>query len=465
MSASDLATEFAQTLTTLETENRQLQESVQDLMMRAEDIGWTQLLGHNTLEDSGPALELLKEVSEPLRDMAAANPLMKRGAQLRHAYAFGRGIVFSGGMTPQKRNIMDDPYNKSVLFSVGGYETMNLALYTDGNFFLIYDEREKLFTVVPLVQITAVVTDPDDASKIRYLRRSWTSNGTAKNVWFPLNKYKARVGAKINKTIKPSSGPAEPVNQTSVIFHQATNRQAGWTFGVPDSFAAMIWAKAYSEYLADNKKLVKALAQFAWKVTQTSKSAVTNTAAKVSERGTAGTAVMPAGADLNALPRVGSDVDFNKGQALAALVAASLGVSVIALIASPGAAGGSYGAAQTLDFPTIRVMESIQDNWTLFFTEVLAAIRVSDPKVEFPSIESDPVYRALESVNMLMESGVLWPAEARQFALDLLDIRDPMVGLPPKPEPTTANTTPSQGNTGSGKPASSDITNHDNDGE
>jgi hypothetical protein len=460
----------------LEAQNAFLTESIADMMMRIEDIGWEKLMGE--VETYGPTLDSLKQLTKTTRDMAAGNPLMKRGAQLRHAYTFGRGVVFSGEK-PAARDIIDDPYNAEALFSVTAYESMNLSAFTDGNFFTIYDDSDKTFINVPLEQITGVVTDPRDASKIRYLQRTWTANGKEEREWFPLNKYKAKVGNKIDKTISAGPGaPAVPVNQRSVIFHKHTNRQTGWTFGVPDSFAAILWVKAYSEYLKDNKMLVKALAQFAWKVTQPNKAGVANAAVKVAVPGVAGTAALGPGADLAALPRAGSDVNFNNGQPLAAMIASSLGVSVIALLSSPGAAGGSYGAAQTLDFPTIRVMEAVQDSWVMFFTEVLRWLKSPNAEVAFPSIETDAVYREIQSAAQAHSTGALFQEEYRQFVLDRMDIANPKAGLP---EPNGFNTwkdpaaqpaggavgdpIPRQGNTGSVGNNASDISDHSGDND
>jgi len=452
--------ELSEQFADMQKQNMDLQESVNDLLMRAEDVGWEKIVGEITTD--GPDLNLLHDISETLRDMTAGNPLLKRGAQLRHAYAFGRGVVFTG-MKPAGQKIMDDRYNKGILFSVNAYETMNLAMYTDGNLFVIYDNKTQEFINVPLSQITGVVTDPRDSERIRYLQRSWSNDGKESIEWYALDKYKGVRAKTISKN---------PVNQSSVIFHHASNRQGGWTFGIPDSFAAVLWVKAYSEYLADNKKLVKALAQFAWKVTAGTRAGAANVAAKVAVPGTAGTAVMANGNDLSAIPRAGSDVNFNNGQPLAAMIAASLGVSVIALIASPGAAGGSYGAAATLDFPTIRVMESVQDGWVTFFEGPLAALKSPAAECKFPSIESDAVYREIQSASQAYAQGALFQEEFRSIVLNLLDIAEPLTGLPKADgfnawkDPNAvavagANPVPGQGNTGAVGNINSDITNNE----
>jgi hypothetical protein len=210
------------------------------------------------------------------------------------------------------------------LFSVQAYAVANLALFTDGNFLLIRDETTNLLTVVPMSQIEAVATDENDNAKIQYVLRAWSANGKDKRAWYPLSRFKkSRVGrgkrrsqtGGIKKSIT-SGGKPSPVSQDSVIYVQTSNRQAGWTWGLPDSLAALVWSQAYKEYLRDNAALVKALSQLAWKVSAATKTGADNAAGKVALPGVGGTAVVGPGTDINAVSR-GSSVDFGNGQPLA----------------------------------------------------------------------------------------------------------------------------------------------------
>src|SRR5690625_5983317 len=140
----------------------------------------------------------------------------------------------------------------------------------------------------------------------------------------------------------------------------------------------MSWAIAYKNYLENNATLVKAYCQFAWKVTQQTRRGVDNAAVRIARGGVGGAAVQPTCSDIQALPASASQVDFNNGHPLAAMVAASLGVPVIALISSPGAGGGSYGAAETLDRPTVIGMQVIQKTWGNFHESIFRGIRNPD---------------------------------------------------------------------------------------
>lgn len=400
----------------------QVREGLADLALKLEDVGWSRIMDSFD-GDSGLSLQQLKVLEETLSDMVEGNPLMRRGTQLRYGYVFGKGIVYTN-VKPAAQRVIDAPHNKRALFSVQAYEELNKAKMTAGNVFVLYDTKEKRFTRVPLRQITGVVTREDDAEEILYLQRTWKANGTEISRWFPLH---------TNKSTKTSVGDSDvKVDTSKVFYHETTNKQIGWTFGVPDGLAAMSWVMAYSEYLKNNSTLVAAYSRFAFKVTRATKAGVADAGMQLrTPDGAVGATAVSTGQNtLTPVSPTGSQVDFDNGQPLAAMVAAALGVSVIALLSSPGAAAGSYGAAQTLDAPTLIGMQAIQDTWALFFQNILRDLDSKNADVEFPAIETDPTYRLLGLVAQLLAAGILHQEEARGLSLDLLDVRDPKTSVP-----------------------------------
>lgn len=418
-------------------EIERLEESVGQLALRLDQInGWDPLDSVGNF-DEGPTLDELHILTKNIRELTTSNPLLKRGCELRGNYVFGNGIVFRE-VKPAADVIIGSTHNRRVLFSTQGYEELNRAKYTDGNVFVLYNDRTKLFTRVPISQIQGVVTDPNDSENVWLLKRTWVDeNNKTKQFWYRTDTCPVSYKQQTVNRVK--------VDTSSVMFFETANKQVGWTFGVPDALAGVFFALGYSAYLNDNAKLVKAYARFAMKVSSQSVKGVNNVATELRQRGerVGGTAVAGAGNDLVAMPATGSQVDFNKGQPLAAMVAASLGVSVIALLSSPGAAGGSYGAAATLDAPTIIGMGAIQDTWTLFFESVFTHLRSPKTKAEFPAIETDPTYRVLNTITALVPAGILHRQEARDVAIDLLDIKDPQKDLPPEPVAPQSATPPS----------------------
>lgn len=455
-----------------ELELYKFRESLRNRMLALEDIGWSPV--DNVSDDDGPDLDTLKNLAPKLREMASTNPWHIRGAQLRHSYVFGRNVSYSN--TEKISKVLEDAQNKAALFSVDAYEMANLALFTDGNFFVIRigDKQNSKFQVMPMRQVTAVSTNPDDETDIWYIQRTWTSNDKQKVRWYPVSRYKKSRGVRIRKTLD-----RQEVAQDAVIYYRTTKRQTGWTWGIPDSLGAMTWTTTYSEYLRDEAILVKALSQIAWKYTASSAKSASNAAVEVRNNGggVGATATMAPGSQLQGVGVPSAQVNMGNGQPLISAVATSFGVPVIALLSSPGETGGSYGAATSLDAPTLKGMMAVQNAWGDFYEEILRDVGAKDAKMEFPAIETDPIYRQVGSLAQAAASGLLWRDEARDAVLDILDV-DKLHDFVPKPdgfnsytdpdpdepEPTDpVNPVASQGNSGAVGSLTQGDTNHDND--
>ena len=453
-------------LAALQSQNELLQESLADRILKSEDIGWKIISGYaESDDDNGLRLQDLHTLSKSLREYAASNPWHVRGAQLRHSYIFGRGMDYVD-ITPRARKTLEDPHNKAVLGSVDAYEAMNLACFTDGAFIVMRNEATKTFTQIPLSQVQGVITNPDDAMDIWYIKREWNANGTAQSVWIPLSRHKKTV--KIQTYITEDGEIQVPVAQDRVVYIKHTKRQTGWTWGIPDSFAAHVRTMAYSDYLRDAHSLSHALTKFAWSITRSSSAGIDKAAAQVALPGVGGTAVQGDGGNLASVGVPSAQVNMNNGQPLIAAVAASFGVPVIDLLSSPGATGGSYGAATSLGPGIIKGFEALQDSWTLFFEEILHDIGAPKVIVSFPNLETDPPYRQITSIAAAVELGILWPDEARTAMLEIMDVPKMHDKAPPKPENSgtvvSKQGVSADGVVGATTNAGSD-TNHDSDNE
>lgn len=461
-----------------------LEESRRDFEMRLlqiEDIGWKRLYGEVDTEE-GFSLESLKSVSADLYDMVATSPLITRGVQLRHGYTFGKGFNTSVSSTITQA-VIDNKYNYNALLSSNATLQLLIEDAACGNAFHIKVGRGKATKIVavPLAQITGIITDPDDAQRVRYFQRTWMIDGKEKKVWIPLNRYKNEVGTKLPTKIKSEGNTDVPVAKDTVGFMYTGLRPAGWTFGVPTALAAKAWLVMYTESLQNNALLVKMLSQFAWKIINKTGAGARNTGAVVaSEKGIAGTASMTGDQDIQAVPR-GNDVNFNNVQPLAAMVATAFGVPVIALLSSPGATGGSYGAATTLDEPTLNIMSALQMSLKDYIEEILNSIVSTDSAVlTFPSMSTDADYRKVQAIANAHSTGAIHQSEYRDLVLEVYPVPNPKKGLPKAdgfnawsdPKATTAQPDGGgSGVSGQGKQGSvkggveNGETNHDNDAD
>ena len=147
--------EFANSVRAKDAQIQVLEESLRERSLQIEDVGWQRIgeLGNSDFKD-GLDLATLKLVSTKLRELVDSHPLFKRGAQLRNSYIFGRGMSFTDVDQPRVQKALNDTHNKSVLFSVEGYEIANKALFTDGLFTVLMNKSTRHFITVPLDQVS-----------------------------------------------------------------------------------------------------------------------------------------------------------------------------------------------------------------------------------------------------------------------------------------------------------------------
>lgn len=408
----------------LDSATQQLvQEAINDRLIDLERASWTLISGLYS-DDNGPTLDNLRGVIPKLREMAASNPWHVRGAALIHAYVFGRGMNYLNIEKPESRkipSIIASPRNSKAIFSPLAQQALNLASFTTGNVFILRLDNGKTpqFILVPLEQIVGHATNPDDATDVWFLKRKWTTNGEVHEKWYPMAHH-VRSGERLPKEMAQDH---IPVDKNGRFYHKPSYRQDGWTWGIPESLAAMVWTEAYSAYLRDNATLVKALSKIAWKITSQTTGGAAASAVTVRDAGEGiGGVASLAGGMLQGVGVPSAQVNMGNGQPLIAATAASFGVPVIALLSSPGETGGSYGSAATLDEPTLKGMMARQATYQTLYQEILWDLGAKDATVEFPAIQTDPAYRRIAGINTTAAMGAIWRDEQRAAIMQIEDI-------------------------------------------
>jgi len=453
----------------LSAANDRLMESY-SAMARAtlefDEVGWKPV---NQLGETGIKLEDVKTISKQARLQSQSNALLKRGAQLRASYVFGRGFKMSGGgqpLAPRFQNIIEDPINQMVLFSEEACKKNERTLFTDGNFFVAYDKSVKQFMRVPLLEIAGYATAPTNNEVVTYILREYTRpkniGGTETEtvqVWYPTDL--------ANQSSLASNIQGVRVEKNVAIFHRKENDETGTVWGVPDCLAAMPWAWAYSEYLKDGSKLLKALSAIAWQVKTKTAKGVANAAAKItSNRQVAATVTSGSDVELSAMPR-NNAVDLGTGQPLASMAASAMDVSTDALLSGSGLTGGA--GSQVLDQSTLNAAYGRQGNWENYFVRILKFLGVQNPTVKFNAIIVDASYRNIQSLATAWQTGlfdadVMQTAFAEQVGVEAPGAVPDGVMIPNTAvaveSPAATNVATSQGNSG---PGVGDFTNGNND--
>lgn len=372
-----------------------LQESIADLEREFSDPGWIRFTALAQQEFSPQGMIQLRAVCR-LYNIKSA--LIKRGLNLRSAYVFGQGVEITARANGRETGEQDvqavvndfltDPGNVRAVTGPEARDQLEHALGTDGNVFVscftLPVTGQVSVRVVPCDEIVEIISNPDDASEPWYYHRRWFRNqlnistGTVQPVmeecYFPAMGYRPAGQA------KPQRINNFPVRWDAPMMHVAVNRPLHWNFGIPDSYAAIDWARAYKDFLTDWALLVRSLSRFAFKATAPGnkaaqvKSAIAATPGRNRFNGDADSAganlVVSPDVALEAISKSGATIDSDSGRPLATMIASALDVPVTMLLSDPGQTG-ARATAETLDQPTEMAMKQRRETWTTFYSQLM----------------------------------------------------------------------------------------------
>lgn len=406
-----------------EADNEMLSESVSDLERAIDEMGWEPLFGpYGGADENGMRLDAIRKLIKQTRSLRTGNPLVRKGVNARTGIIWGEGIEVTGNKTTEIVKL-----NDKLIFSPAAREELESALSTDGNVFFLLDRTTRKIIRVPLSQIANIIVSPDDAESIWYIKRSWTvttiddggiTKTKRKEQWYPTIEF-VDDGHKIRGTI---NGVA--VSKTQAFNVVSANKQIGWLWGVPDLLSVLWWARAYKEFLEAEYTLVRALARFAFKATDTrpkgqgAKSAAIKIARQGEGIDAGHTVTTPGGMDFIAINKAGANVSFDVGRPLAAMVAAGLEVPLTIILAEPRQSTNNYEIS--LDPSTVKMGQARQALWADELERMFKYLGATTAKVEFPPIQSAPIHRVIQSIVTAASSGVMWPEEIRELIVKTL---------------------------------------------
>lgn len=465
--------QLAAEVSMLQLELEELTEASADTqrLLALDDTGWSRLTGDGVI-----SREAIREQSLKARVMAIADPLIRRGVNLRVAYVWGTGVAVSadaGGEGSQDVNaivqaFLDDPSNQATFTTGQAHERLERGLATDGERFLALATTPATgrveVRIIGAEQIDDIITNPEDAEDPWLYKRTYTTkqvtattSGTTTTRSVTRTVYYPAVGYRPNRRARTIDG--HEVEWDTPVLHVAVNRPEGSNRGTPDVLAALPWALGYKTFLEDWARLVKALSRFAFQATAKNGRG----AAQTRERINAGTAdvngpvgqtvITPEGQKFEAIGKSGATIDSRSGFPLAAMVAAGLDVPATMLTSDPGVTG-ARATAETLDRPLELVIGMRRDLWTGVFRQVLdyvidCAIRAGRLRgtriidrytgrevvtltgeqdrgiqIDFPDLSEVDLKTLMEAIKVADDLGKIPPLMIARMALQALRVDD-----------------------------------------
>lgn len=417
----------------------------------AEDIGWDLISGHSDASNRpGPSWEYLGRQAKQIRELMSFNPHMHRGAELVADYVWGSttvkitGIQKRGDDSAGKRgrksadervlDLLESPLVLRYVMSNEARRQRTIARFSDGWIATLWDDATKTPQRIPVWEITADYSNPDNPEEIWAYRREWNhrkADGTSERraVWYFTDLFKDKAP---KRNYIDFNGQSEPVDMSKTLIDDVADGQVGWALGLPYANTAIEAVKLYALWMNNGYKVSEAMAKYIYVLSTGTRKGAQNAALKVSDNsGSAGQTAAIAGGDLSVMSSAGKGYDFSSGVGIAAMIAAGVGLPATAILSDTSAAGGAYGSAQTLDEPTRLVAVQRQKVEADYEERVLRYLGAKSPKVTFaPILASNDRYRLLQGANIMWQTGTFHPDEIRGYLIEMAGI-EPLHDAPP----------------------------------
>ncbi len=399
------------------TEAVQMRESLADLQLAIEDRGWFSV--GNSYEATGLDLASLKIVSDALRPWLVAGSIIKRIAELRGNVIYGSGVGFAN--FDKAKAPFASANNRAKLFSATALREINRGHCTDGTIVFLVHKVTKEITRYAVDQMGAPFVDSNDRESIWFVRRSYNHRTAGDPQGHFVDEYYATdtcpPDENVGEYIVEELGHQTPINKNYTAVVWRVNGQVGWPLGIPDLLPALQWAEKYTDYLKDQAKFAKALAQIAWRLKAQTSDQLAKLASVVRPDGVADTMGLTNGMDMT--PMVGnSDVSFTNGAALAAAAASAGEVTVEDVLAERD----STAAGSTLDPTVLDMAGARRSDATDIFKRIGKLLGAPNLEVIWPNLQDESPFREAQMIIAAWATGNFWPDEIRSSVAQRLRI-------------------------------------------
>lgn len=365
---------------------RLLDESLRSLELAMEDEGW-QAMGRDGKREF--SREGLRQIAALSRIMFLKNPLVNRAVLVQAMYVWAQGVSISSEDEATQAVItafLDDPANQAELTSHQARTMKECDLQVLGNlFFALFTDINtggvKVRTV-PVDEITEIITDPEDRKAVWFYKREWTAASLDIGTGTTTNKPQVAYYPDIQHTPDeqvPTIG-GNPVVWDTPVYHVRVGGLSDMQFGVPETYAALDWAKAVKDNLEDWATVVRSYARFAWnlnttggaKAVATAKARLgtgrTTSSVDTNPPPTPGGVFVGSGAEMTPIKTSGATTSPEDGRYLRLMVCAAFGLPETFF---GDVSTGNLATAKSLDRPTELKFIDRQQLWKSVLNTIL----------------------------------------------------------------------------------------------
>ena len=349
-------------------DNETLRETLTALEYQLDADGWTTL---SQSLDAEFSREALRKINALVRLYWLKNPLIQRGVNVQSYYVFGQGVEIAAqdaDVNDVVQYFLDDAKNQAELTSQQALMMKEAELTLFGNVYFVFFVKAGRVRVrtIPETEIDDIITNPEDAKDPWWYKRVYSVRQDDGRHQPKVTYYK---DWRYTGSDKPTDGEiaAEPV------YHVKVGGLSDMRFGVSEVYAALDWAKAYKQFLADWATIVRAYSRFAWQLTVKTKAGIATAKAKLSTTiGSSGstetnpppvtgsTFIGQEGVGMQPIRTAGATTSAEDGRRLLLMVASSMGVPESFF---GDVSVGTLATARSLDRPTELKFVARQSLW------------------------------------------------------------------------------------------------------
>lgn len=344
---------------------REATQTVED-ELKLEDAGWINLsaTGGDVITSAARIVNLKLS-----RLYSAKDPLGKQAIRLWTDYTFGSGMTWSTENEKAQKALeafWESKDNKGILSTRGQRKSSNKLLVDGEVFFAIFlgaNGETKIRRINPL-EITEIITDPEDAEKAMYYKRVWTDTQGKSHTSI----YRSTTNIK-NEATKDSMGVSIQKTEDALVYHIAYNTIS--QRGNPLLLPALDWIKQYRRFLSSRVAVMLALARFAWKTkVKGGQTAVDAIKVKTHEKEIAAGSqlIENLGSDTTPIKTdTGASSAYQDGRMIKLQIAAAVGIPEqyfgdISI--------GNLATAKTVELPMMKMFQSYQAIWNDAYQDI-----------------------------------------------------------------------------------------------